>query len=218
MILQAIAIDDEKPALDVIAAHIAKVPFVHLQAQFTNPTDALTWLHTNQVDVVFIDIQMPDILGTEWVRMANNRHTRFVFITAHAHYAVEGFELNAFDYILKPVLWPRFVDTCNRLLQYHQNHQGQPQSIFLKDGYDWVRVVLADIEYVRADTNLLFVHHGKSTTITRMTLGQLLDILPAELLLRTHKSYAVAIHAVQKIERHQLTLGSAVVPLSRSYR
>lgn len=218
MILQAIAIDDEAPALGVIAAHAARIPFVHLQASFSNPIDALAWLQSHPVDLVFLDIQMPDLLGTELMRLAKSSGAFFVFITAHEAFAIEGFQLQALDYLLKPVEFGRFLEACNRALQRRQTQAGQQQTLFVKDGHDWVRVYLPDVQYVRSDTNLLFIHQPNGTTITRLTIGQFLDMLPAGHFVRVHKSYAVALKAVRKIEKHQLTVGETAIPVARSYR
>lgn len=216
MILHAIAIDDEAPALAVIAAHAAKVPFLQLQETFVSPVEALAYLQRRPVDMVFLDIHMPDLPGTELMRLAKTSGAQFVFVTAWPQYAVEGFQLQALDYLLKPVEFPRFLEACNRSLQQRQS--GKKEDIFVKDGYDWVRVHVPGIRYVRADTNLLFIHHTGGVTVTRMTLGQFLDMLPPGEFARVHKSYAVALKAVQKIEKHQLTIGDALVPVARSCR
>ena len=97
MTLQAIAIDDEAPALAVIASHAAKVPFVQLQATFVSPTEALAWLQNNPVDLIFSDIQMPDLFGTEFMRLAKSSGALFVFVTAYPQYAVEGFQFQSLD-------------------------------------------------------------------------------------------------------------------------
>ncbi len=216
MHLHAIAIDDEAPALALLAAHAAKVPFVHLLHTFADPVQALAFLQSRPVDLVFLDIQMPELPGTELMRLAKNTGAQFIFVTAYPEYAVEGFQLHALDYLLKPVEFPRFLEACHRALQQRQTNR--KEDIFVKDGHDWVRVHVPDIRYVRSDTNLLFIHHAAGVTVTRMTIGQFLDMLPPGDFLRVHKSYAVALRAVQKIERHQLTVGDAPVPVARSYR
>ncbi len=217
MMLHAIAIDDEAPALAVIAAHAAKTPFLRLQECFTNPLDALSWLQQNPVDLIFLDVRMPDLPGIELMRLARASGALFVFVTAHAEYAVEGFELRALDYLLKPVLLPRFLEACNRALQQRQAQTGRPRSFFVKDGYNWARVEVADIRFVRSDTNLLFIHHSGGVTITRMTIAQLMGLLPPTDFLRVHKSYVVAIAAVQKIEKAQLRIGDTAIPVARTY-
>lgn len=216
--LQAIAIDDEAPALAVITAHAAKVPFIQLQAVFLSPVEALAWLQSHTVDLIFSDIQMPDLFGTEFVRLAKSSGAMFAFVTAYPQYAIEGFQLQVLDYLLKPVELHRFIETCNRALQQKQAQNGQQNSIFVKDGHDWLRIQIADIEFIRSDTNLLFIHHAGQVTVTRMTISRLMELLPAREFVRVHKSYTVALKAVKKIERHQLTVGGALIPVARTYR
>lgn len=218
MILQAIAIDDEAPALEVLARHAAKVPFVQLQQTFTQPTQALDYVQRHPVDVIFLDIQMPDLSGTDFLRLTQTTGALFVFVTAHAEYAVEGFQLQALDYLLKPVELPRFIEACNRAWQQRQLQGGQGSSIFVKDGHDWVRVELSEVLYIRSDTNLLFIHQRERTVTTRMTISRLLELLPPAEFTRVHKSYVVALRAIQRIERHQLTVGNALIPVAASYR
>lgn len=216
MYLRAIAIDDEAPALEVIAAHAARVPFIQLLKTFISPVEALTYMQRQPVELAFVDIQMPDLLGIELARLAQSTGAQFIFTTAYAEFAVEAFRLEALDYLLKPVEFPRFLEACQRASR--QQFRPRSDDIFVKDGYDWVRVHIPDILFIRSDTNLLFIHHAEGVTITRMTMPQLLDMLPAANFLRVHKSYAVALKAIRKIERHQITVGNTVIPVARSCR
>jgi two-component system, LytTR family, response regulator len=214
--LAAIAIDDEPAALEVLARHAEKVPFLALKKTFLSPTEALAHVRHEPVDVVFLDVQMPDLPGTELARLLPGK--AIIFTTAHPQYAVEGFNLQVLDFLLKPIAFGRFLQACNRAYQQVAQQQGQARGIFVKDGYDWVRVWLDEVLYVQSDTNLLFIYERGRRTTTRMTIGELLDLLPPDQFLRVHKSYIVAARAVQKVERHQLTVGGALIPLAASYR
>ncbi|MEM7367143.1 MAG: LytTR family DNA-binding domain-containing protein [Bacteroidota bacterium] len=218
MILQAIAIDDEPAALKVIESHAAKIPFLHLARTFVHPTEGLAYLQSNRVDVVFLDVQMPDLMGTELAELLQNMDVHLVFVTAYSDYAVQGFQLRALDYLLKPVSLTRFLEACNRAFQAQQKRLKQSPSLFIKDGYDWVKVDLGKVLYIRSDTNLLFFHEEGRRVSTRMTIGKALELLPSGEFIRVHKSYIVAIHAIKKMERHQLTVGNEQVPLASSYK
>lgn len=218
MILQAIAIDDEPSALKVLEAHASKIPFLNLKQSFLNPTEGLGYLQSHRVDVVFLDVQMPDLMGTELAKLLRDIDVQLIFVTAYADYAVQGFQLRALDYLLKPVSLPRFLEACNRALQGQQKRLNQSPSLFIKDGYDWVKVELDELLYIRSDTNLLFFHQTEKTVSTRMTISKALDMLPKGAFVRVHKSYIVAIHAIRKIERHQLTVGQDQIPLASSYK
>ncbi|ADB36485.1 LytR/AlgR family response regulator transcription factor [Spirosoma linguale] len=216
--LRAIAIDDEPAALDVLSRYANKVPFVDLMQTFINTTDALTYLYAHKVDLIFLDIRMPDLMGTDFAQLVAPLKKSIVFTTAYADYALEGFTLNALDYLLKPIDFARFLHSCNRAYTQYQLQQGEPSGIFVKDGYDWVRVNLSEVLYIHSDTNLLFIHEPGRQVNTRMTLSELMDILPGEQFIRIHKSYIVALKAIRKIERHQVTVGDVIIPLASGYR
>ena len=216
--LHTIAIDDEPAALEVLSRYADKVPFLQLDQTFVSTADALTHLHTRPVDLVFLDIQMPDLSGTDFARLIAPLQKSIVFTTAHTDYAVEGFTLNVLDYLLKPIEFSRFLQACNRAYTQTTRQAGQAVSIFVKDGYDWIRVNLNDVLYMQSDTNLLFIHEQNRQISTRMTIADMLATLPADQFIRVHKSYIVALNAIRKLERHQLTVGTVTIPLAGSYR
>lgn len=216
--LHAIAIDDEPAALDILSRYAGKVPFLQLDRAFVSTADALTYLHTRPVDLVFLDIQMPDLSGTDFARLIAPLQKSIVFTTAHADYAIEGFALDVLDYLLKPIEFGRFLQACNRAFAQTTRQAGQTASIFVKDGYDWVRVNLNDVLYIHSDTNLLFIYEQDRQISTRMTIADMLLTLPSDQFIWVHKSYIVALKAIRKIERHQLTIGTVTIPLAGSYR
>ncbi|MFD1140307.1 LytR/AlgR family response regulator transcription factor [Larkinella insperata] len=216
--LEAIAIDDEPAALEVIQRYAAKVPFLNLSQGFLNTTEALSALHTQRVDLLFLDIQMPDVLGTDFARLILPFHKAVIFTTAYADYAVEGFTLQALDYLLKPIEFGRFLQACNRAYAQLKPQGENSSSIFVKDGYDWIRIHLDEVLYIQSDTNLLFIHEQNRQVCTRMTIADMLATLPADRFIRVHKSYIVALKAIRRIERHQLTVGNVTIPLAGSYR
>lgn len=216
--LHTIAIDDEPAALAVLSRYADKVPFLQLDQTFLSTADALTYLHNRPVDLLFLDIQMPDLSGTDFARLIAPLQKSIVFTTAHADYALEGFALDVLDYLLKPIEFGRFLQACNRAYTQTTRQAGQAASIFVKDGYDWIRVNLSDVLYMQSDTNLLFIHEQNRQLSTRMTIADMLATLPADQFIRVHKSYIVALRAIRKIERHQLTVGSVTIPLAGSYR
>lgn len=216
--LHAIAIDDEPAALEILSRYADKVPFLTLDQAFTRTTEALAYLHQRRVDLLFLDIQMPDLMGTDFARMIAPLQKPIVFTTAYPDYALEGFTLQALDYLLKPIEFPRFLQACNRAYVQATAQNGQSSSIFVKDGYDWVRVDLGEVLYIQSDTNLLFIHEQNRQICTRMTIAEMLTTLPADQFVRVHKSYIVALKAIRKLERHQLTVGNVTIPLAGSYR
>ncbi|MGF7217973.1 DNA-binding LytR/AlgR family response regulator [Spirosoma lacussanchae] len=220
--LRCIAIDDEPIALDVIRAHAAKVPFLDLRRTFVNAIEALAFLKTETIDLIFLDINMPDLTGLDFAQVVGNR-SLVIFTTAYPEYALQGFELSALDYLLKPIAFGRFFQAANKAYERlaGPDKNGTPARspyVFVKDGYDWVRISLAELQYVESEGNYLTFQETGKKTLTRMTIGEAMEMLPAEQFMRVHKSYIVALDRIEKIERHQLTIGKVQVPLSGSYR
>ena len=151
---------------------------------------------------------MPDVRGLDFARLIAPLQKPIVFTTAYAEHAVEGFSLQALDYLLKPIEFGRFLQTCNRAYTQVMPAWEESPAIFVKDGYDWIRVNVAQVLYIQSDTNLLFIHEQDRQVSTRMTIGDMLATLPAQEFIRVHKSYIVALRAIRKIERHQVTVGT----------
>lgn len=214
----AIALDDEPLALEVVRSHASKVPFLNLKAEFTDAFKAMEYLQKEPVDLIFLDIKMPDISGIDFLNSLNKK-PMVIFTTAYSEHAVTSFELDAIDYLLKPFSLSRFVKGCNKAYELFQlrNKSGSADFIFLKTGYEQEKVHFDDILYLEAAGNYVnFVLKNKSL-LSRMTFAELEVILPKNKFVRTHRSYMAAINAIQKIERHQLTILDHTIPVSDSY-
>lgn len=218
MLINAVAIDDEMPALGVIQKYIEKVPFIHLEKTFTDPKEGLKYIFEKQPDLVFLDINMPGMKGTELAKLIQPLGKSFIFTTAYSNYALLGYELHAMDYLLKPFSFDRFLTAANKAFQEIVRKKGEETSVFFKDSYDWIRVKLSELKYVKSEGNLLFVHTEMGTISTRMTIQELMSVLPSDNFMRIHKSYVVNLSGIQKLEKHQVTIGGECVPLANSYR
>jgi two-component system, LytTR family, response regulator len=216
--LKTIIIDDEPAAIEILERNAQKVPFIELKKTFFSTAEALAYLHTEAIDLIFLDIQMPDMLGTDFARLIQNKPIQVVFTTAYSEYAVEGFNLQVLDFLIKPVEFSRFLQACNRAYERMSIAKGEQSSIFVKDGYDWIRVNLEEVLYIQSDTNLLFIHEKNRKISTRMTIKEMLDILPRDKFMRVHKSFIVALKSIQKLERHQVTIDNNLIPLTATYR
>ncbi|RNI27546.1 DNA-binding response regulator [Rufibacter immobilis] len=217
--MKAIAIDDEPMALEVVRSLAAKVPFLELEQCFTDAFKALEYLQTHPVDLLFLDIKMPDITGLEFVTCLQKK-PMVIFTTAYSEHAVTSFELDAVDYLLKPFSLARFTKACNKAQDLWQlrGKGGQAKDyIFLKTGYEQVKVLFDEILYLEAAGNYLtFVLEGKKL-LSRMTLGEVLDVLPPDRFTRVHRSYIVAKDKISRIERHQVWVKELPVPIGASY-
>ncbi|SFC02186.1 DNA-binding response regulator, LytR/AlgR family [Parapedobacter composti] len=216
--ITAIAIDDEPIALDVVANHAAKVPFLELKATFTNAFEAMDYLRQHPVDLLFLDIKMPDISGIEFFRSLSKKPL-VIFTTAYSEHAVAGFELDAVDYLLKPFSLARFLKACNKAQEWLQlrSSETKPQYVFIKTGYEQVKVVFDDIDYLEATGNYVNFVLGHRHILSRMTITECETLLPAERFARIHRSFIVSIAKIEKMERHQLTVNGSFLPIGASY-
>ncbi|WP_080239554.1 LytR/AlgR family response regulator transcription factor [Spirosoma rigui] len=217
MPLTAIAIDDEPKALDIIRLHAAKVPFLDLKAVFTDAFDAITYLQTNRIDLLFLDIKMPDISGLDVVKCLP-RVPMVIFTTAYSEFAVQGFELDAVDYLLKPFSLPRFLKACTKALDMHAHRAGNtPDYLFVKTGYEEEKVLLDDILYIEAEGNYLSLVLTNRKLLSRQTMTDLLQHLPPEQFVRVHRSFCVAVGKITKIARQEITVANQTIPIGASY-
>jgi two-component system LytT family response regulator len=218
----AIAIDDEPIALDVIKSHGSKVPFIELVATFTNAFDALTYLQKNKVDLMFLDIKMPDISGMDFLNTLSNP-PMVVFTTAFSEHAVKSFELDAIDYLLKPFSLSRFLKACNKAhelynLRSQQPAQTTPDYIFVKDGYEQIKVQLDDILFLEAAGNYTkIVLTGNRSLSTRITLTDMQLLLPDKKFIRTHRAFIVAWDKINKFDKTQIKIDDHIIPIGSMY-
>jgi two-component system LytT family response regulator len=217
--MKAIAIDDEPIALEIVKSHAAKVPFLDLKAEFTDAFKALEYLQKENIDLIFLDIKMPDISGLEFVTSLHKKPL-VIFTTAYSEHAVISFELDAIDYLLKPFSLARFVKACNKaqeLLQLRSQTVAPKDYLFLKTGYEQVKVHYDEILYMEAAGNYVtFVLENKKL-LSRMTINELSEQLPVDKFTRVHRSYIVANDKIEKIERHQVQIKGNFVPVGASY-
>jgi len=217
--LNAIAIDDEPLALEVVRSHAAKVPFLNLKAEFTDAFKAMAYLQQEPVDLLFLDIKMPDISGIDLLNCLNKK-PMVIFTTAYSEHAVESFELDAIDYLLKPFALTRFIKACNKANEIY-NLRNTPTDkkpyIFLKTGYDQIKVNFDDICYLEATGNYVNFVLPDSTILSRMTITEVEGLLPTGKFIRIHRSFIAAIDKIDKIERHQVMVNGAVLPVGSLY-
>lgn len=218
--IKAIAIDDEPLALEVIRSLAAKVPFLEVKAYFNDAFAAIDYLGKEQVDLLFLDIKMPDISGIELMESLQQKPL-VIFTTAYAEHAVTSYELNALDYLLKPFAFTRFLKACNKAREQvllKQKSVPVADSIFIKAGYDQIKIAFNELLYLEGAGNYMtFVLTDERKIMSRLTVGEVITLLPTDRFLRVHRSYIVNKDKVDKIERHQLHIGKNVVPVGGAF-
>ncbi|WP_412466166.1 LytR/AlgR family response regulator transcription factor [Pedobacter sp. KLB.chiD] len=218
--MTAIAIDDEPIALDIIKSHASKVPFITLRETFTDAFAAITYLQHNKVDLIFLDIKMPDISGIDFLKSLS-KPPMVIFTTAYTEHAVQSFELDAIDYLLKPFSLSRFLKACNKALELFNLRSGKqvekPSHIFIKDGYEQIKVALDEILYIEASGNYTQIQLKSKLLSSRITINDLADLLPKTDFIRCHRTFIVAKNKISKFDRSQIWIGDKVIPIGATY-
>lgn len=218
--MKAIAIDDEILALDIVKSHAAKVPFLELNAVFTDAFEALDYLQKESVDLLFLDIKMPDISGLEFFNSLSKKPL-VIFTTAYADHAVTSFELDAVDYLLKPFSLSRFIKGCNKAFELYnfRNTAIISDHFYLKTGLEQQKVLFSEILFIEATGNYVTFFLDKDRSlISRLTFMEAINLLPADKFVRVHRSFMVAAHKIDKAERHQVTICQNKIPVGEAYR
>ncbi len=220
--ITCIAIDDEPMALDVIERYCAKSELVELKAVYREPVKAIEYLGREKIDLIFLDINMPDISGMQLVQTLSPKPL-VIFTTAYSHYAVESYNVNAVDYLLKPITFERFLASVNKastlLLSRHNVASSIDEpSVFIKSGPQTYQVKIKDILYLEKDGNYITVHLKDRNILIRENMGDIFDMVPASEFIRVHKSFVVAIKHITMIEVHQVTVNNEAIPVGSTYR
>ncbi|NEU09354.1 response regulator transcription factor [Flavihumibacter sp. R14] len=218
--MKAIAIDDEMLALDIVRSHASKVPFLHLDAVFTDAFKAMEYLQKESVDLIFLDIKMPDISGIDFFNSLSKKPL-VIFTTAYEDHALAGFELDAVDYLLKPFSLSRFLKGCNKAYELHKfrNTAETDDHIFVKTGLEQQKILFDEILFIEATGNYVtFALEDDRNLLSRSTFIEAINLLPQEKFVRVHRSFLVATGKIDKAERHQVTIRRNKIPLGEAYR
>jgi two-component system LytT family response regulator len=221
--ITCIAIDDEPKALEVIERYCQKSSLVDLKATFREPVKAIEYLNHENVDLIFLDINMPDIDGMQLIQTLATK-PMVIFTTAYSSYAVESYSLNAIDYLLKPITFERFLAAVNKaanLLAAKNNtptRNDEAATVLIKSGPQTYQVKVADILYLEKDGNYITVHLKDKKILIRENMGDIFDLVPAADFVRVHKSFVVSIRHITMIEVHQLIINCEKIPIGSTYR
>ena len=223
--LNCIAVDDEKLVLDLLVDNIQKVPFLHLVKRCKNAMEAADVLHKEKIDLIFLDIQMPGLSGLQFLESLHNP-PMVIFVTAYKEYAFDGFNLDAVDYLLKPVSFERFLKACNKAHELYNLQQKQVQHgelldyFFVYVEYNLVKIIISEILYIEGmkDYVKIFITSSLKPVITKMSLKALEEKLSGHRFIRIHKSYIVSAGKITAIKRDLIYIANTELPLSESYK
>ncbi len=217
--MKAIAIDDEPIALDIVRSHASRVPFLDLKAEFTDAFKALEYLQQESIDLLFLDIKMPDISGIDFFNSLPKKPL-LIFTTAYAEHAATGYEMDAVDYLLKPFSFSRFIKACNKALELYNTRYATDAAdyFYIKTGYEHLKAGFEDLLYLEATGNYVTFALRDKEVLSRITFMEAVNLLPAQKFVRVHRSFVVAINKIEKAERHQLTIKDRKIPVSEAFR
>jgi DNA-binding LytR/AlgR family response regulator len=227
--IRCLAIDDEMLALDLLEDNIRKVPFLELVQKCSSAMEAMEVLRQQPVDLLFLDIQMPDISGIQMLRSLQSRPL-VIFTTAFSKYATEGFDLDVIDYLLKPYSFERFLKAVNKVQEYMDlrglaANQANGREIvasqnflFVKADYKLHKINLKDILYIEGLKDYVKIYTGDKPIVTQMSMKGLEEKLPTKDFIRIHRSFIVAFSKIDFIQKHMLTIGNKEIPISDHYR
>ncbi|MBY0482055.1 MAG: LytTR family DNA-binding domain-containing protein [Chitinophagaceae bacterium] len=217
--IHCIAIDDEPLALQLINEYCSKISFLQLDKVFTNTDEANNWLQQNKVDLLFLDIQMPDVNGLQFYKSLIEKPP-VVFTTAFRDFAVEGFNVDAIDYLLKPFEYDRFLKSVYKAKEYIEflsSQELQLNSIFIKVNYEIMKVNLKDIDLIEALDDYIKLYIKPNPVLTLMTLKSIQEKLPARDFVRVHRSFIVPLNKIEKFSKTKLMVAGKEIPVGSSY-
>ncbi|MFM9943994.1 MAG: LytR/AlgR family response regulator transcription factor [Bacteroidia bacterium] len=219
--IRCIAIDDEPMALEVIKAFCEKISFLHLSHTFTQVSAAQKHLKTFPVDLIFLDIQMPDLNGIDFYKNFKE-DAMVIFTTAYSQYAVDAFNVNAVDYLLKPFEFTRFEDACNKTKDYLEfsksKNSAESNSLLIRSEYALVKVPFSEILYLETLDDYIKIHQiGKKPILTLMSMKKMLEQLPEQEFIRVHRSYIVPLNKIESVRAKSISLGVIEIPIGTSY-
>lgn len=237
MTLRCIAVDDEPLALDIIEDYVSKVPFLELVKRTENAIEALQLVQAGGIDLVFLDIQMPDLTGIQFLKIANNKAS-YILTTAYSQYALESYDLNVSDYLLKPIAFDRFYKAVEKVHNQHKNNAeaiapapivpgtapvtpaAQPVQdfIFVKTEHKIQKIELDNILYIEGLKDYISIFTKAERVITLQNMKRMEETLPSSQFIRVHKSYIIALDKIESIERSRITICGKIIPIGDTYR
>lgn len=217
--INCIALDDEPLALQLISEYASKIDFINLQKTFTDADEARTWIQENNVDLLFLDIQMPDVNGVQFYKSLEKK-PQVIFTTAFSEYAVEGFNVDAVDYLLKPFEYDRFakaVQKAKEYLEFLSNQELQYASIFIKVDYQLMKINLKEVDLIEGLDDYIRIYVKPKPVLALMTLKSLQERLPSQEFIRIHRSYIIPIAKIESFGKNKVKVHGREIPIGSSY-
>lgn len=215
--IKCIAIDDEPKGLEIIQSHINKLSSLNLLNVYIDPFQAIDFLNENEIDLIFLDINMPNINGIDLVKSLNKKPL-VIFTTAHSEYAMDSYEVKAVDYLLKPFDFPRFLMAVNKALELLKESVTSEDFMFVNTGNLKKRIVFDQVKYIEGEGNYVKYVFSDGNILVRSTIKSTLHVLPKNKFIQIHRSFIVPFSNIEKIEDSHVFIGDKRIPVSSSFR
>lgn len=228
--MNCVIIDDEPAAIDVLKFHLSNIPFVEVKNSFRDPLEALDYLQKNSIDLIFLDINMPKLSGVSFPKFLN-KPPLIIFTTAYSEYALKSYELNAVDYLLKPIEFDRLIQAVMKVKEMLINSAENKiidttnisktisnQSVFIKSGSDFHQLSIDNIKYIESDGNYVTFKTVNRSILARYKISEVLELLPKKYFMRIHRSYIIALKHIETVKKHAVIMDGKEIPISSNYR
>jgi DNA-binding LytR/AlgR family response regulator len=225
MKIKCIVIDDELPAIEQMEEYINRIPFLELMRTFDNAIESIDFLRNNKVDLIFLDIEMEGFTGLQLIKVLQHR-PKIILTTAYDAYAIDAFNLNVSDYLLKPISFERFIQSIDKVYDFffslqtaesHEKHYRRDY-FFVKTEFRMQRIDFNDILFIEGMKEYLRIHTSKERIMTLQSFRSIEELLPPDSFCRVHKSFIVAINKIDSIERNRIYIGKNIIPVSTTYK
>ncbi len=223
--INCLIIDDEPIAIGILEDYVKRTPFLSLKGSCSGATEAMKLMSSGKIDLIFLDIQMPDLTGIEFSKILGDK-VKVIFTTAFEQYAVEGFKVNAIGYLLKPFSYPEFIETVNRAKEWFDLSSASKtslpaaDSLFVKSEYKIIKVSFNEILYIEGlkDYVKFYVEGQTRPVMSLMSLKSLEENLPSDQFMRVHRSFIVNLNKIKTIQRNEILFGDVIIPVADSYK
>ena len=225
--IRCLVVDDEPLALDILEDYISKVPFLTLVKTTTSAIEGLSLVQSDAIDLVFLDVQMPELTGIQFLKIINGK-CDVILTTAYSQYALDGYELDVVDYLLKPIAFDRFYKAAQKVLQSSVNTSSSaPEILSVQKNHDFIfiktehkiqKIYLDDILYIEGLKDYISIFTKSERIITLQNMKKMEESLPSKSFIRVHKSYIIALGKIESIERSRIHIGEKIIPIGDTYR
>lgn len=225
--IRCLVVDDEPLALDILEDYISKVPFLTLVKTTTSAIEGLSLVQNDAIDLVFLDVQMPELTGIQFLKIINGK-CDVILTTAYSQYALDGYDLDVVDYLLKPIAFDRFYKAAQKVLQSSGNtNSSAPEVLLVQKNHDFIfvktehkiqKIYLDDILYIEGLKDYISIFTRSERIITLQNMKKMEESLPSKSFIRVHKSYIIALGKIESIERSRIQIGEKIIPIGDTYR